>query len=630
MARYVWSIKLLLLLALILLNSFATIAQEADVSDEEEPEDPALGKATDDATASSDAAAPAAKPVFVPPKVPDGAYFAQYFTAPSNLAEQLVLSKSKKDGVESDLSKYDGFWSVEVPETGAIEGDFALVLKSKAKHHAVSGRLTKPFAFDQPSKQFVMQYEVKFQNGMDCGGAYVKLLTDSPALNLKEFNDKTPYTIMFGPDKCGMDHKLHFILRHRSPKTGQFEEKHAKKPKGDLDAYFNDKRTHLYTLVINSDNSFEVYVDRALVNSGSLLEDMQPPVNPPKEIDDPTDKKPADWDEREKIPDPKAVKPDDWDESQPEFVEDAEAVMPQGWLVDEPLTVPDPKAEKPKDWDEDMDGSWEPPQVDNPKCKEAPGCGAWTRPKVKNPQYKGKWSAPMIDNPAYKGVWKPKRISNPDHFEDSEPWRFAPIGAVGLELWSMSDAVAFDNLLIVDRKALADDFAEQTWTLKREAERLADPASQSVVDAVRDATRDRPWIWAIILMVLALPAGALLVYCCRSGSGSRSQPASTAARRKKTDEPTPDSQPAAAAAGSDSKANLESEEDGEGEGEDEEEGDEAEEEGDEASEQVEAEPAAAKGKSGSAANAADGDTAASSALQSAGSGGPRKRTARKE
>ncbi|PAA69765.1 hypothetical protein BOX15_Mlig031555g1, partial [Macrostomum lignano] len=596
---------LLLALLLLLATELAAGAEdarspdaEADVSDDDDPADDKAGV---------DAAAPPAKPVFTPPKVPAGAYYAQFFTAPSNLAEQLVLSKSKKEGVDSDLSKYDGFWSVEVPESSAIDADFALVLKSKAKHHAVSAKLAKPFAFDQPGKQFVMQYEVKFQNGMDCGGAYVKLLTDGPGMDLKEFNDKTPYTIMFGPDKCGMDHKLHFILRHKNPKSGKIEEKHAKKPKADLDSYFNDKRTHLYTLVLNSDNSFEVYVDRSLVNSGSLLEDMQPPVNPPKEIDDPNDKKPADWDEREKIPDPKAVKPDDWDETQPEFIEDAEAVMPQGWLVDEPLTVPDPKAEKPKDWDEDMDGSWEPAQVDNPKCKEAPGCGPWTRPKVKNPKYKGKWSAPMIDNPAYKGIWKPRVIPNPDYFEDKEPWRFAPIGAIGFELWSMNDGVVFDNLLIVDRKSLADDFAEQTWTVKREAERLADPGAQSVVDAVRDATKDRPWIWAVLLLVIALPAVLLIVYCCRGSPAPAASQASQAARRKKTDEATPDS--GAPAAATESKANLESDEDEEGDENGEQQ------DGEEAGDDEGEEAAPAKGDSAKAGNE---------------SGSARKRAPRKE
>lgn len=29
-----------------------------------------------------------------------------------------------------------------------------------------------------------LRYEVRFQNGMDCGGAYMKLLSDSPSLNL--------------------------------------------------------------------------------------------------------------------------------------------------------------------------------------------------------------------------------------------------------------------------------------------------------------------------------------------------------------------------------------------------------------------------------------------------------------
>ena len=36
------------------------------------------------------------------------------------------------------------------------------------------------------------------------------------------------------------------------------------------------------------------------------------PINPPKEIEDPSDKKPDDWDERAKIPDASAVKPEDW------------------------------------------------------------------------------------------------------------------------------------------------------------------------------------------------------------------------------------------------------------------------------------------------------------------------------
>lgn len=153
-----------------------------------------------------------------------------------------------------------------------------------------------------------MQYEVVLQDGQECGGAYIKLLSDSPnAKNLQQFHDKTPYTIMFGPDKCGNDHKLHFIFKHRNPINGSVEEKHCKKPKERMEEVFSDKLPHLYTLVLKPDNTYEISIDKKVVNSGSLLEDFTPPVNPSPEIDDPSDKKPEGWDEREKIADPEAV-----------------------------------------------------------------------------------------------------------------------------------------------------------------------------------------------------------------------------------------------------------------------------------------------------------------------------------
>ena len=49
---------------------------------------------------------------------------------------------------------------------------------------------------------------MRFQKKQECGGAYVKLLADSPTLDLNEFGDKVEYTIMFGPDKCGTDGKV--------------------------------------------------------------------------------------------------------------------------------------------------------------------------------------------------------------------------------------------------------------------------------------------------------------------------------------------------------------------------------------------------------------------------------------
>lgn len=53
---------------------------------------------------------------------------------------------------------------------------------------------------------------------------------------------------MFGPDMCGVDHKYHFIIRYRNPRTGVFSEHQAKKTTESLDTYFTDKKSHLYTL----------------------------------------------------------------------------------------------------------------------------------------------------------------------------------------------------------------------------------------------------------------------------------------------------------------------------------------------------------------------------------------------
>lgn len=96
---------------------------------------------------------------------------------------------------------------------------------------------------------------------------------------------------------------------------------------------------------------------------GNLLESMTPAILPQKEIEDPEDIKPSDWDDREKIADPEAKKPDDWDEEAPEMIEDENAVKPSDWLEEEASLIPDEKAEKPDDWDEEMDGKYEPKLV---------------------------------------------------------------------------------------------------------------------------------------------------------------------------------------------------------------------------------------------------------------------------
>ncbi|XP_024942816.1 calnexin isoform X2 [Cephus cinctus] len=406
------------------------------------------------------------KPAYKSPEPSGSVYLAENFDDDKLFKQKWILSEAKKEDIDEDIAKYDGIWIIEEPKHSIQEGDLGLVLKSKARHAAISVPLEKPFVFQD--KPLIVQYEVNFQEGQECGGAYLKLLSlDNKHADLKKFHDKTPYSIMFGPDKCGNDHKLHFIFRHKNPLNGSIEEKHCKKPKDRLEEVFKDKQPHLYTLTLRPDNTFEVKVDGKTVNEGSLLDDFTPPVNPPLEIEDPNDKQPSDWDNREKIPDPLATKPEDWDEDAPVQIVDEEDVMPDGWLEDEPAMIPNPDAVKPDDWDLDMDGEWEAPEITNPKCADAPGCGPYKQRLKKNPRYKGKWLPPLINNPNYKGKWKPRLIHNPDYFNDEHPFRMASISAVGFELWSMSPDILFDNLIVTDSEEVARKWADDSFEIRR-------------------------------------------------------------------------------------------------------------------------------------------------------------------
>lgn len=70
----------------------------------------------------------------------------------------------------------------------------------------------------------------------------------------------------------------------------------------------DDEYTHLYTLIVNPDNTYEVKIDNKKVESGNLEDDWD--LLPPKKVKDPEAKKPEDWDDREKIPDPDDKKPE--------------------------------------------------------------------------------------------------------------------------------------------------------------------------------------------------------------------------------------------------------------------------------------------------------------------------------
>jgi len=401
------------------------------------------------------------------PKSVDGAYFLETFSDP---IEGRWIKSSNKMYTGNDVLNQKSAEGVQ-----GIPGDTGLMLEGESRRYGIAA----PFTFKTvPGKELVFQYELKYAETIDCAGTYLKFLSGNP--KLEEMEEKTGYTVMFGPDKCGTTNKVHLILRFKNEKSGEFKEHHLKAPP----ATKNDKLPHLYTAVLREDNTFEIFIDQVSVKSGSLTDDdaWEIPFTPPKEIDDPEDKKPATWVDTEKIADPEAKKPEDWDEDAPQKIEDADASKPEEWDEAAEAKISDPDASKPDDWDADEDGPWEAPIIENPKCKT--GCGPWTRPMKANPAYKGKWSAPMITHPDYKGVWKAKRIENPAFYEVTNPVKdLAPIGAVALEVWvHKPKGIMFDNILVVDDLTKAQQFGAATWKVRVDEEKR-------VLKAVEDKSK---------------------------------------------------------------------------------------------------------------------------------------------
>lgn len=446
-------------------DDFDSIGDSMDLGDlgldgEDEHDD------VDDGDDGADSDAPA---VLDPP----GQEGASGYEAPA-APESAVFVETFQDGlgkwIHSSVDQYTGRFAVGQGKDPALPGDRGLIIPNKARHYALS----TPVSIASPSENdFVLQYELKLEEGMTCGGAYMKLPTAGFAGG-ESFDSAARYSIMFGPDHCGSTDKVHFIFQSHNPVTGEYTEHHLTNPPSIASIF--DKKTHLYTLAVRANGSVTVSVDGKVKREGTLSEDFEPPVEPVEEIDDPEDSKPEDWVEEKKIPDPNAEKPEDWDEDAPKEIPDMSVEMPEGWLVDEPLQVRDPDAEKPESWDDENDGEWRAPMIPNPKCEDV-GCGEWQRPTMKNPDYKGKWKAPMIDNPEYRGAWAPRKIPNPAYYK-VEKLGLLPIHALGFEIWTMDQGVLFDNIYVGTDVDDAAAFADATYGKKSEVEDAAAEAKR--------------------------------------------------------------------------------------------------------------------------------------------------------
>jgi len=337
--------------------------------------------------------------------------------------DRWVLSDWKKAGEAGEFKYTAGEYY------GDAEADKGLMTSQDARFYDISAKFPE---FTNKGKDLVIQFSVKNTQKIDCGGGYVKVF---PAgLDQEHMTGESDYNIMFGPDVCGTSTKrVHVIFANKG-------KNHLIKKNIPCET---DQLTHVYTLIVRPDNTYEVRIDGTKKESGSLSDDWD--ILPPKKIKDPSKSKPSDWVDSPKMADPNDVKPEGYDEI--------------------PKQIVDPEATKPEDWDTDADGEWEAPMIDNP-------------------EYKGPWKAKQIDNPDYKGPWVHPEIDNPEYEPDDTLYSYESFGAIGIDIWQVKSGTIFDNVILTDSVAEAESFLEETYTKNKDAEKAAfDAAEKKRTDA---------------------------------------------------------------------------------------------------------------------------------------------------
>ncbi|CAK9302474.1 unnamed protein product [Gordionus sp. m RMFG-2023] len=296
-----------------------------------------------------------------------------------------------------------------------------LQTSNDARFYAYSTNFPK---FSNEDKSLIIQYQVKHEQNIDCGGGYIKLMPST--VDPESFDGTSEYNIMFGPDICGATKKVHVIFSHYDDKEKKLINHLTNK---DIKCE-DDELSHVYTLIVKPDNTYIVKIDGKEVSSGSIEDDFG--ILPPKTINDPTSIKPDNWVDKKEMDDPTDMKPENWEK---------------------PEKIPDPKGIKPDTWDDEMDGEWEAPMIDNP-------------------EYKGEWKPKQIPNPDYKGPWTPKIIPNPEYKSNPLLYRYSDIGAIGLDLWQVKSGTIFDNFIITDDEKEAEDFMKK-WEAIKDGEKKA-------------------------------------------------------------------------------------------------------------------------------------------------------------
>ncbi|KAK9277944.1 hypothetical protein L1049_027501 [Liquidambar formosana] len=92
--------------------------------------------------------------------------------------------------IVSEKDEYTGVWKHAKSEG---HDDYGLLVSEKARKYAIVKELDEPVGLT--GRTIVLQHETRLQNGLECGGAYLKYLRPQEAgWKPNEFDNNSPYS----------------------------------------------------------------------------------------------------------------------------------------------------------------------------------------------------------------------------------------------------------------------------------------------------------------------------------------------------------------------------------------------------------------------------------------------------
>ena len=285
------------------------------------------------------------------------------------------------------------------------------------RRYTISSKFSQPF--NTSGKDLIFQFMVKNEQKVQFGQTKMKLFD----VNFKQntFSAKSAYEISFGPDFDDWD-RHHLELKVVRNKTEYVSTKPV--------LAFEDQLSHVYTLVIFANQTYQIRKDNFVDIEHTMEEDFNY-CQPPR-IEDPFDIKPEDWEDHAEMDDPDDLPPEEF--------------------RDVPRFIPNPNVKKPSVWDDARDGKW-------------------VQPLIPNPDFTSDWKPRRIPNPAFRGDWKARMIDNPEYNPDPGFGKPEKLGFVGIDVQLDKAGVIWDNILVTDDLGVMDEKIDDYFFSIQEGER---------------------------------------------------------------------------------------------------------------------------------------------------------------